>query len=259
MSVDDRRARPASLSGAAAADPGYPAEALQWLLGSGRSRLLELSAGTGNFTAALGALGHDVIAADVSSVAMARLARTAPLAHRVIARVEDLPVAASSLDLVVARPAFGPLGASRVLPEIARVLRPGGVFAAIRRVGDHKVPWVRKVSALVGSQILPSAGDPFEASDIMTLAEHRSFRQWQRFDRPTLVGFVGSGALAVGATEAEREDLLAEAGALYDSYGRGPDGLLMPWIIECYRARVQGPAAVVTTDLSDDGLLIDFS
>jgi SAM-dependent methyltransferase len=259
MSADDRRARSAALAGVAAADPGYPPESLTWLLGSARTRVLELSAGSGDLTGALSSLGHDVIAADVSPTSLAYLARKAPQAHRVLARAEDLPVSASAVDVVVARPAYGPLGASRVLPEIARVLRPGGVFAAIRRTADHKVPWVRKVSALVGSQILPFAGDPFEWSDIMTLSEHRSFRQWQRFDRPTLLGFVASSERAANAVEAERQDLLAEAGALYDSYGRGPDGLLMPWIVECFRARVKGPAAVVTPDLSDDGLLIDFS
>jgi SAM-dependent methyltransferase len=259
MDADDRRSRGASLAGIAPGAAGYPAEAVAWLVGTGPARLLELGAGTGDLTAVLAGLGHDVVAADTSALALARIARTVPQAHLVLARPEDLPVAASTVDIVVSGTTYEGSDAAGALPEIARVLRPGGTFAVIRRVGDHKVPWVRKVSTLVGNALEAAADDPFEMSEVLTLAERRSFRQWQRFDRPTLVGFVAASARAAALSESDREALLGDAGALYDSYGRGPDGLLMPWMVECYRARVKGPAAVVTADATDDGLLIDFS
>ena len=39
--------------------------------------------------------------------------------------------------------------------------------------------------------------------------------------------------------EAERDDLLARVGALYDDYGRGPDGMQLPYITRCYRTVVR--------------------
>jgi hypothetical protein len=58
----------------------------------------------------------------------------------------------------------------------------------------------------------------------------------------------------------EREALLAEVGAIYDSYGRGYDGMRMPWMARCYRAGVTGLAASQrqSAGVVDDGLLIDF-
>jgi SAM-dependent methyltransferase len=260
MDADARRARGPRVVDIAPGAAGFPAEAVEWLVGAGPSRLLELGAGTGELTHLLCHLGHDVIAVDPARLSLTRLSATAPQAHVVVARAEDLPIPASTVDIVVAGSSYAVTDSSQALPEIARVLRPGGVFAVLRRSGDHKVPWVRKVSALVGGTADTTVtDDPFESSDVLTLAERRTFRQWQRFDRPTLVGFVAASTKAAQLDGDDRDALLAEAGALYDSYGRGPDGLLMPWMIECLRARVKGTAAVVTADATDDGLLIDFS
>jgi hypothetical protein len=60
----------------------------------------------------------------------------------------------------------------------------------------------------------------------------------------------------------ERSALLAEVRQLYESYDRGPSGMLMPWRAYCYRARVSGLAAQVRDSRSDgydDALLIDFN
>ncbi|MBA2558997.1 MAG: class I SAM-dependent methyltransferase [Propionibacteriales bacterium] len=218
--------------------------------------MLELRCGSGELTAALSGLGHDVIATDPSAQLVARLGHTVPNARLAVARPEDLPFPASSVDIVAA--ASGDVDAERALPEVARVLRPGGILAVIRSSGDPKVPWVRKVLALVGVGSTPAPDNPFESSDLFTLTERRSFRRWQQFFRPTLVAFVADSPKATMLSQADRADLLDEAGALYDSYGRGPDGLLMPWVVDCYRARVQGKTGVVTADVTDDGLLIDF-
>lgn len=262
----DRAPRPASGTGSAsgpttstggtAGSADYPEDAVRWLVGSTEARVLELRCGSGELTAALSGLGHDVIATDPSAQLVARLGHTVPNARLAVARPEDLPFPASSVDIVAA--ASGDVDAERALPEVARVLRPGGILAVIRSSGDPKVPWVRKVLALVGVGSTPAPDNPFESSDLFTLTERRSFRRWQQFFRPTLVAFVADSPKATMLSQADRADLLDEAGALYDSYGRGPDGLLMPWVVDCYRARVQGKTGVVTADVTDDGLLIDF-
>ena len=241
------------------ASAGFPPEAVEWLVGRSPARLLELGAGSGDLTSVLCALGHDVIATDPSPQLTAALRERAPTARIAVALATDLPFAASSVDSIVATGGLGGLDPVRTLPDIARVLGQRGVLAVIRRSGDSKVPWVRKLLGLVGVGWEPPPEDPFESSEVVTLLDQRSFRQWQRFDRATLVGFVSASRKAATLSPAERNDLLAEAGALYDSYGRGPDALLMPWLVTCHRGRVKGTAGVVTGQATDDGLLIDFN
>lgn len=246
-------------AGAATAVPDYPLEAVEWAVGRGPKRVLELVAGEGELTPVLAGLGHDVLATDPSPRLLARLAARVPSARIAVARAEDIPLPAASVDIVVAGSKFQGLDPSRTLPEIARVLRPGGVLSLIWNSGDHKVPWVRKMFALMGVASSTAGHSPLESSDLFTLTDHRAFRQWQRFDRHTLVDFVGSSDKAGALGPAEREKLLTEAGELYDGYGRGPDGMLMPWIVDCYRARAKGATSAVPAGPVDDGLLIDFA
>ena len=48
------------------ARPSYPAEAVSWMTGSGRSMVLELGAGTGKLTEVLHRAGHEVLASSVA-------------------------------------------------------------------------------------------------------------------------------------------------------------------------------------------------
>jgi hypothetical protein len=67
--------------------------------------------------------------------------------------------------------------------------------------------------------------------------------------------------------EAQRQQVLTDVDALYDDYGRGADGMLLPYVTHCFRAvaRAQaepdddgdGPVDPPTDDDSDN-LLIDF-
>lgn len=251
--------RASTLAGVSPALAGYPKEAVEWVVGRDPARLLEISAGGGALTSALCTLGHDVVATDSSLDRAVFLRRNLPQARVVVARAEDIPLGPSSVDVVAVGPGYVSLDIARAHPEIARVLGSGGVLALIWNRGDAKVPWVRKLFALMGVDLSSSGGEPFEWSDVLTISQHRSFRHWQRFERHHLVNFVASSARVASLSSDEREDLLTEAGELYDSYGRGPDGLLMPWLVDCYRIRVKGTAHVVTTGPPDDGLLIDFS
>jgi SAM-dependent methyltransferase len=64
---------------------------------------------------------------------------------RVVARGEELPFAAGAAGAVVISSAWHWLNPERAWPEIARVLRPGGVFAVIWSGPDRSVPWVEHV------------------------------------------------------------------------------------------------------------------
>ncbi|MGH3446894.1 MAG: class I SAM-dependent methyltransferase [Nocardioidaceae bacterium] len=266
MDAANRTTRATSTAGSAkgSADyrPGYPADAVRWLVGTGKSTIVELGAGSGRLTAGLVALGHDVLASDPSTEKVATLVRAVPECRHVVARAEDIPLPSSSVDIVVASEAFHQFEQGRALPEIARVLRPGGVLALIWNQGDRLVPWVNKVCALMNLPAVDERSDPVDDSELFSTSDQAVFRHWQQFHRESLVCYVVSGAGAASMTSKEREELVADAGAIYDSYGRGPDGMLMPWKSCCYRARVTGLANFrreTADDDIDDGLLIDFT
>jgi len=244
----------------AANRPGYPDEAVAWLVGTKPARVLELGSGTGKLTSALTALGHGVVATDPSPSMLSQLWPVAPDARLTVARAEQIPLAASAVDVVVSAQAFHWFDEERALPEIARVLRPGGTLALVWNAGDFKVPWVRKVLRLVGLTD-EAVEDPVADSELFATCEQRVFRHWQRFSRDALIGFVSSSSAAAVMTPDDREELFAEVGAIYDSYGRGSSGMLMPWKALCFRATVTRLADErrASAAAPDDGLLIDFS
>jgi SAM-dependent methyltransferase len=272
MDEDERRTRGRSFGRVAAEyarhRPTYPDAAVTWLVGDPAATVLELGAGTGKLTQTLCALGHRVLASDPDGAMLAELRETAPDAVVLAATAEDIPLRASSVDVVIAGQAFHWFDADRAWPEIARVLRPGGTLALVWNSGDIRVPWVRKVLALIDSEREKDGSDPFAESSVFELTEQTSVKHWQVFVRETLLGFVASSSKAATATAREREQILATVDALYESYGRGPDGLLMPWIAHCYRGKVAGldaasaEAAAITegSDRPDDEtVVISFS
>ena len=118
------------------ARPSYPEEAVAWLTGAGSSVILELGAGTGKLTEVL----HETAATAVEPVTTSwpptrcprcstRLAEQVPVKH-VVATAEHIPLRSRSVDLVVCGQSFHWFDHDRALPEIARVLRPGGVTRA---------------------------------------------------------------------------------------------------------------------------------
>lgn len=266
MDAEEMRARAASFGSVAQAyadhRPGYPADAVRWLVGASPQRVLELGAGTGKITADIAAIGHEVVATDTSAEMLQQLEHQLPTVRTVVSRAEDIPLSTNSVDVVVAAQAFHWFDEQRALPEIARVLRPGGVLSVVWNNADLKVPWVRKVYALAMTGSLDEAvgDDPVEGSELFARSEAKVFRHWQQFHCLSLIGFVASQSRVATMAPAARESVLADVGTLYDSYGRGPDGMLMPWRSYCYRSRVTGLADFPqesSLDL-DDGLLIDF-
>src|SRR5580704_513342 len=63
-------------------------------------------------------------------------------------RGEDIPLPAASVDAVVISSAWHWLDPERAVPEIARVLRVGGVLGVIWISRDSRVPWVAEFNAL---------------------------------------------------------------------------------------------------------------
>ncbi|MFL6021991.1 MAG: class I SAM-dependent methyltransferase [Marmoricola sp.] len=238
------------------ARPGYPAEAAEWLIGSGHQRVLELGAGTGLLTEALVAAGHDVLATDPLPEMLALLRRRVPGVPVAVGTAESIPAPSRSVDVVVCAESFHWFDHQRALAEVARVLRPGGVLALVWNFRDESIPWVRKLGRVITAEAdPPDLVDPLRTSETFGFVESREFSFWQNLGRPQLLDLVRSRSYIASMGDAERTDVLDRVGALYDDYGRGPDGMQLRYLTRCYRSAVtnQPPAPVVMTPVREAG------
>ena len=255
--------------------PTYPAEAVRWMLGDHPLSVLELGAGTGKLTRVLVELGHDVHASDPDAAMLQILERELPGVPTAQAGAEDIPLGDGSVDAVVAAQAFHWFDLDRALPEIARVLRPGGRVCLLWNTRNEKIPWVRRLGTIIGTQ--EQLRDPAQAlifSELFGFVEDREFTHWQIIDRQSIQDLVLSRSNVAVLDADARAAKMAEVLAFYDEYGRGMDGMQLPYVTKCYRADVldRPPAAVAddrddnarshddppTDGPDDDMLLIDF-
>ena len=91
--------------------------------------VVEIGAGTGIATRAMRARGARVVPLDIGEQMLRRLRHHAPDQPVVVARAEALPVRDAIADLVCAAQAWHWVELDRAVPEVVRVLRPGGALA----------------------------------------------------------------------------------------------------------------------------------
>jgi SAM-dependent methyltransferase len=254
------------------ARPTYPVEAAGWLATGTTGRVLELGAGTGKLTAPLLGLGREVIATDPSAPMLRLLTRNAPAAAVCLAAAEQIPLASRSVDLVVSGQAFHWFDLDRALPEIARVLRPGGQLALVWNVRDERIPWVKRLGALIGTpEQLSDPTDALVGSKLFGFVDTTTFRFWQFHNQQSLRDLVRSRSNIAVMSELERERVLRRVDDLYAEYGRGADGMRLPYVTRCFRTVVRPQTSTPLPDGSSsapgqpedgpdtDALLIDFN
>jgi SAM-dependent methyltransferase len=162
----DEWAKRGSSFGAVAAEyaefrPDYPADAVRWCVAPvgrdiGSLRLLDLGAGTGKLTALLTALGADVTAVEPDQAMLGELRRGLPSVPALPGSAEQIPLADASVDAVLCGQSLHWFNLERALPEIARVLVPGGTLAGLWNSDDDRVAWVAGLQQAAEGAASPS-------------------------------------------------------------------------------------------------------
>ena len=156
----EEHARRASSFGAQAAAyaayrPTYPAALIEWGLAPVRDtdapRVLDLAAGTGKLTEGLLAQGVDVVAVEPDPAMLAELTGRFPHVTTHRGTAERIPLPDASVDAVFVGQALHWFDLTAAVPEIRRVLRPGGALVPVWNAFDDRVPWVAELCVLTGT------------------------------------------------------------------------------------------------------------
>jgi SAM-dependent methyltransferase len=207
--------------------PGYPDDAVAYVLselgvGPGRD-VVELGAGTGKFTRHLTRAGARIVAVEPVRAMREALERAAPDVRVVDGTAERIPLADASADGVVAAQAFHWFDGDRALPEIYRVLRPGGRLGMIWNVRDEATDWSERLTAIFDR--LSGDGpryrdgrwrEAFARTELFGPLHHQVAYHVHHVTREGFLDRVLSVSYVASAEPSERDRVVAEVHALLD-------------------------------------------
>jgi SAM-dependent methyltransferase len=122
-------------------------EALDWLVPKDATDVLEIGAGTGILTRLLAERVEHLIAVEPDERMRAVLTAGDARIEVLGGQAEQIPAASASLDVVIAQSAWHWVDEARAVPEVARVLRPGGRLSLVWTGPDRSVDWMRSLWA----------------------------------------------------------------------------------------------------------------
>jgi len=217
----DNKARRGSSFGAAAAEyaeyrPDYPLAAVRWCVAPvdrdiGALRVLDLGAGTGKLTAQLASLGADVTAVEPDPAMLAELRRALPSVRGLPGSAEEIPLADRSVDTVLCGQSLHWFNLDRALPEIARVLVPGGTLGGLWNSDDDRVGWVAGLQDAAEGAASPSlsrrrveaASFELSQSDAIEKATDELFGPTERAEFPNTQRLTADALTAVIGTHSQ--------------------------------------------------------
>ncbi|MBO0815842.1 MAG: class I SAM-dependent methyltransferase [Actinobacteria bacterium] len=223
--------------------PSYPPEAIGWLVPAHATRVADLGAGTGKLTRQLRERGLDVIAVEPSAGMREQLHRGVPGVPVLGGTGEQIPLGDHSVDAVLVAQAWHWVDPERAVPEVARVLAPGGRLGLLwnRRVEDED--WAGELSTIVGSrdtpgstQDFPDIGPPFGP------VEQRSVEWLHRPSRAEMTDWVASRSYVITLPDAQRHRVLGQVRDLLDTHPAlaGGGEIALHMVTLCFRADLPG-------------------
>lgn len=196
--------------------PQYAPAAVEWLAERlPLRRVLDLGAGTGKLTRQLVAAGADVVAVEPGEEMRRVLRREVPAVEALAGTAESIPLPDGSVDAITAAQAYHWFDAERALPEMHRVLRPGGGVALLWNEWDADDPLMRALDAVV-DRLRPDwlgahdGAHPLAGSPLFANCGERSFRHAEELDGEVVLERVSSISAVVNAEHRERASVLAD-------------------------------------------------
>jgi SAM-dependent methyltransferase len=217
--------------------PSYPPEAIDWLLPAGSRNVLDLGAGTGKLTTRLVERGLDVVAVDPVPEMLEVLRTSLPETPALLGTAEEIPLEDNSVDAVLVAQAWHWVDPARAIPEVARVLRPGGRLGLVWNTRDERLGWVRELGDIIGRD-----GDPVR--NRATLPEpftevERHQVEWTNYLTPqALIDLVASRSYCITSPAEVRTKTLDKVRELLATHTAlaNTNGLALPYITVCVRA-----------------------
>ncbi|SDI27327.1 class I SAM-dependent methyltransferase [Nonomuraea jiangxiensis] len=216
--------------------PSYPAQAMEWALGTAPVKVIDLGAGTGLLTRLLVGLGHEVTAVEPDPKMREKLSERVPGCVVLAGSAEEIPLADGVADAVVAGQAYHWFDPEPAHAEVARVLRPGGVFAPLWNLRDESVEWVARLSRLI-HEFRQSEMDRVlsgtEFGDAFGPVECREFQHSRPHTPASLLALVRSRSWYLTATQDRRQQMDDAVRTLTEDL---PPAFDLPYVTRVYRA-----------------------
>jgi SAM-dependent methyltransferase len=221
------------------ARPEWPAEVARWFVPDDASFVVELGAGTGKLTRALAEVVPRVLA--VEPDARMRDVLEGHGLEGVDGSAEEIPCGDGEAEAVVAGSCVHWFDLERALPEIHRVLRPGGRFAFGWNGRDGRHPAIERMNE---TSFPPPPWRDRDWAAAVTAAglfgdlEQATFEHVHELPRDALEAHLLSYSAIASLPEPQRVQVFAEVAEILDSDPEVSAGgrLRLPFAVTAYRA-----------------------
>ncbi|MEE6178467.1 class I SAM-dependent methyltransferase [Mycobacterium sp. 050134] len=217
--------------------PSYPPEAIDWLLPRGARQVLDLGAGTGKLTTRLVERGLEVVAVDPIPDMLEVLRASLPETNALLGTAEEIPLPDDSVDAVLVAQAWHWVDPERAIPEVARVLRPGGRLGLVWNTRDERLGWVRELGQIIGSD---GDGGRFDVDLSAAFGPpERHHVEWTNYLTPqALIDLVASRSYCITSPTEVRSKTLGQVRELLATHPAlaNATGLALPYVTVCIRA-----------------------
>jgi len=153
---------------------------------------------------------------------------------------ERIPLADGAVDAVLVAQAWHWVDVERAVPEVARVLAPGGCLGLVWNTRDERAGWVAELGLIIHGSVEqemnpgnPSVGPPFGPLERFDV-------EWtQLLSLPALLDMVASRSYIITLPDDRREAILAEVRELVARRPAvaGRQQIALPYVTRCSRTQ----------------------